>query len=354
MLETTLLFLILLAVFLVAGIVLGWMFRSNQAAGEKATINAGWQDQLAAQRSEHKRLIEQNRSLMQQINQFQVSLRDAENRAKQTEAQLTNAVANREELRIRLDDTIHDLDAVSNQRDSLRNDIDTRIAQDRAAGATLKERDEKIFRLSRELESWQERLPPLIEKYRERDEAAKQLAADLEAARQRITELEATASEQEMPDTPVAGDAADSASAPHAIEAAEQPPLSASNDNSLGSTSLIEGPDAPIPQAALEAGADSAPAAASETAADEADMDDQLVSFAALRDDLQRIRGIGPTIEKTLNEMGIFRFNQIAELSEYDIDRVANRLRGFHSRIYREDWIGQARVLNNRKSGTRN
>ena len=63
------------------------------------------------------------------------------------------------------------------------------------------------------------------------------------------------------------------------------------------------------------------------------------------RDDLKMIKGVGPAIEKTLNEMGIFRFRQIADLSEYDIDRVARRLKGFHSRIYREDWIGQARSL---------
>ncbi len=43
--------------------------------------------------------------------------------------------------------------------------------------------------------------------------------------------------------------------------------------------------------------------------------------------------------------MGIFHFHQIAEMSEYEIDRVAKRLKGFRSRIYREDWIGQAREL---------
>jgi predicted flap endonuclease-1-like 5' DNA nuclease len=35
-------------------------------------------------------------------------------------------------------------------------------------------------------------------------------------------------------------------------------------------------------------------------------------------------------------------------MSEYDIDRIARRLKGFHSRIYREDWIGQARELDAR------
>ena len=40
-----------------------------------------------------------------------------------------------------------------------------------------------------------------------------------------------------------------------------------------------------------------------------------------------------------------FNVFSIADMTEYDIDRVAQRLRGFHSRIYRENWIGQAREL---------
>ena len=63
------------------------------------------------------------------------------------------------------------------------------------------------------------------------------------------------------------------------------------------------------------------------------------------RDDLKMIKGVGPAIEKTLNEMGVFRFDQIAAMTELDIDRIANRLKGFRSRIYREDWMGQARQL---------
>ena len=49
-------------------------------------------------------------------------------------------------------------------------------------------------------------------------------------------------------------------------------------------------------------------------------------------DDLQAIKGVGPAIEKTLHELGIFRYSQIAEMSEYDINRVAERLKGFRSR----------------------
>ena len=68
------------------------------------------------------------------------------------------------------------------------------------------------------------------------------------------------------------------------------------------------------------------------------------------RDRLQAIKGIGPAIEKTLNEMGIFRFQQIADMSEYDIDRIAKRLKGLRSRIYREDWIGQARDISDQET----
>ena len=64
-----------------------------------------------------------------------------------------------------------------------------------------------------------------------------------------------------------------------------------------------------------------------------------------MRDKLQVIKGVGPAIEKIFNEMGIFRFQQIAEMSEYDIDRIARCLKGLRSRIYREDWLGQAREL---------
>ncbi|MEJ2275928.1 MAG: hypothetical protein P8Y01_15380, partial [Woeseiaceae bacterium] len=54
----------------------------------------------------------------------------------------------------------------------------------------------------------------------------------------------------------------------------------------------------------------------------DADDDDDFVDppLRQDRDDLQMIKGVGPAIEKTLNELGIFRFRQIADMSEYDID----------------------------------
>lgn len=61
-------------------------------------------------------------------------------------------------------------------------------------------------------------------------------------------------------------------------------------------------------------------------------------------DDLKRIRGIGVLIEKKLNSMGITSYDQIANWSVADIDRVSEVL-DFKGRIERENWVEQARIL---------
>jgi predicted flap endonuclease-1-like 5' DNA nuclease len=61
-------------------------------------------------------------------------------------------------------------------------------------------------------------------------------------------------------------------------------------------------------------------------------------------DDLKRIRGIGLLIEKRLNAMGITRYEQIANWTSADIERVSSKLE-FKGRIERENWIEQARIL---------
>jgi len=63
------------------------------------------------------------------------------------------------------------------------------------------------------------------------------------------------------------------------------------------------------------------------------------------RDNLQKIRGVGPSTEKTLNKHDIFRYNQIATISEYEIEIIAKDIKGLKSQIHREDWIGQAELL---------
>jgi predicted flap endonuclease-1-like 5' DNA nuclease len=61
-------------------------------------------------------------------------------------------------------------------------------------------------------------------------------------------------------------------------------------------------------------------------------------------DDLKRIRGIGVLIEKKLNSLGIVCYEQIANWTGADIERIS-RLLDFKGRIEREAWIEQARIL---------
>lgn len=261
-------------------------------------MNAGWTERIGAQETEHHRLAIQNRGLMDQISEFQASNRDAKNRARQLSAAAQEANERRDILHREIKDIRSNLEVAVTQRDQLQVDMAARSERE----IVLQEKDDKIFQLSRELENWSNRLPPLIERYRTRNEEAEQLEADLAEAQSRIEQLEAAQATR--------------------IEPVQHPDVltngrDASNDAS--DNQINHQPRS------------------FETANDDAHI--------TARDDLKQIKGVGPAIEKTLNEMGITCFQQIADMTEYDIDRVAQRLRGFHSRIYRENWIGQAREL---------
>ncbi|MEZ4888035.1 MAG: hypothetical protein R3E32_25130 [Chitinophagales bacterium] len=60
------------------------------------------------------------------------------------------------------------------------------------------------------------------------------------------------------------------------------------------------------------------------------------------KDELQRIKGIGPFIEKKLNAMGIYTFRQISNFTSEDIDTVTEIIQFFPGRIERDDWVSQA------------
>ncbi|WP_273508748.1 50S ribosomal protein L21 [Planktotalea frisia] len=58
-------------------------------------------------------------------------------------------------------------------------------------------------------------------------------------------------------------------------------------------------------------------------------------------DDLKRISGVGPKLEGTLHEIGVFHFDQIAAWGPAEISYMDDRL-SFKGRIERDDWIAQA------------
>ncbi|MEM6385717.1 MAG: NADH-quinone oxidoreductase subunit NuoE [Pseudomonadota bacterium] len=62
-------------------------------------------------------------------------------------------------------------------------------------------------------------------------------------------------------------------------------------------------------------------------------------------DDLKKIKGIGPKLEKLLHTLGFFHFDQVAGWTEAEIAWVDENLEGFKGRVTRDDWVAQAKVL---------
>ena len=68
-------------------------------------------------------------------------------------------------------------------------------------------------------------------------------------------------------------------------------------------------------------------------------------------DDLTQIIGIGKVFERTLHDLGIYRFQQIAAFGSAEIARINSELKEFKGRIEHDDWIGQAKELHFKKYG---
>ena len=64
----------------------------------------------------------------------------------------------------------------------------------------------------------------------------------------------------------------------------------------------------------------------------------------AAKDDLKRIKGIGPQNEARLNAIGYTAFAQVAAWTKKEQADIGERL-AFPGRIEREDWVKQAKVL---------
>jgi len=90
--------------------------------------------------------------------------------------------------------------------------------------------------------------------------------------------------------------------------------------------------------AAIEAAAPKKAAPKAEKKAEAAKTD------AAAADDLKKLSGVGPALEKKLNEAGITSFAQIAAWTEKDIADFDEKL-SFKGRIEREGWVEQAKEL---------
>ena len=69
-----------------------------------------------------------------------------------------------------------------------------------------------------------------------------------------------------------------------------------------------------------------------------------VVPVASTADDLKRIKGIGPEIERKLNALGIMRYQDIVRWTAADVGRIGQEI-GTETRLTHENWIEQAAIL---------
>jgi predicted flap endonuclease-1-like 5' DNA nuclease len=62
-------------------------------------------------------------------------------------------------------------------------------------------------------------------------------------------------------------------------------------------------------------------------------------------DDLKEIEGIGPAMEKLVNSLGFYHFEQIASWSEADVALIDAEMKTFKGRISRDKWVSQAKII---------
>lgn len=66
-------------------------------------------------------------------------------------------------------------------------------------------------------------------------------------------------------------------------------------------------------------------------------------------DDLKTIKGVGPKLEGMLNELGIITFKQVSLLDDQQAKEVSLAIKTFPDRIFRDQWIEQAKQLHEEK-----
>ena len=62
-------------------------------------------------------------------------------------------------------------------------------------------------------------------------------------------------------------------------------------------------------------------------------------------DDLKKIEGIGPAMEKLCHDLGIFHYDQIAAWGPAEVAWMDGNLKGFKGRVTRDKWVAQAKLI---------
>ena len=162
-----------------------------------------------------------------------------------------------------------------------------------------------------------------------------------ERAEYRRLELGAAAQEHQLQRTIVAREAVI-----EEMRAGQQPETIVLSNRPFSPGAVLRPPpDVPVAASSAPPGDGSAVSAPVSLGGDSPQPPEPVVDGTAVADDLQQIRGIGPTISRRLGEQGITTYRQLASMSEAEVDVLADGIRIARGRVSREDWVGAAAAL---------
>ncbi|MEL6717357.1 MAG: helix-hairpin-helix domain-containing protein [Bacteroidota bacterium] len=72
------------------------------------------------------------------------------------------------------------------------------------------------------------------------------------------------------------------------------------------------------------------------------------------KDDLTLINGVGPFLEKKLNEVGVYTYAQVSAWSTDEVSQITRDIGFFPGRIEQDNWVGQAARLQQMKADNPN
>ncbi len=327
-LSIQIIFFLLLAGLL--GFLIGWLLRGSRIQTELQELDGRWRTKLGDVENERDRFVNE----LTQANEARAKLEvDLRRQAEDHEGKIA-AFADTETVATGLKS---DLAAKADE-----------LSKAQAALADVEQKGGEAIRLEGELAAAKEQAVMLEASLKSSKEANSTCKGEVERLKAEIAALKQAASD--ATGTAVPGGAmgflgsVDSTTAPSQLaEPAKTDFSHVLGDQSKPSSSS----DAPAKTPTDEA-VDKADAA---TAGSSGDDDNEGVKpdlLTAARDgkadDLKKISGVGPKLEKTLNALGVYHFSQIAEFTPDNVSWVDRHLR-FKGRIAREKWIEQAKIL---------
>ena len=344
------LFFLLVAALL--GFVIGWLLRGARLQGELQDLDSRWRSKLSEVESERDRFVGELNQANETRANLESSMGEAQRLADTHGASLEQLRHEHQTKLGLLSDTekkLGDLKSDLSKRDKELAEAKTSLDGQQGSGGGSE-------RLERELAAARARTEGLERDLGEAKEANGACKREVERLEARITDLQRASAGSGGGALGLVGSTGSSTSGSAAgatggaagggaLGLVGNTDAAAGGQNEPGYRQKAASPSH-LAEAGGQSFSDSQSAASGGSGEEAEGVRPEALSGArgGIADDLKKISGVGPKLEKTLNGLGIFHFAQIAAFTPDNVAWVDRHLR-FKGRIEREQWIEQAKVL---------